>query len=88
MLLKRGYRASETRDEQTETPTPKNLPQYVPSQVEDDIVYCNRCCATPTLPRRLRRLAARAIRNRKILSFQMYVCDAGDSLYKANYYKE
>ena len=30
---------SETSDEQTETPTPKNLPQYVADQVGFDIIY-------------------------------------------------
>ena len=43
----RGYRASETRDEQTETPTPKDLPQYVADQVVFDIVSRKRHYAMP-----------------------------------------
>ena len=50
-----SHQASETRDEWTETPTPKNLPQYVASQV-DYTAYRKRCYATPAMASSLREL--------------------------------
>ena len=50
-------RLSSEQDEQTEMPTPKNLPQYVADQVGFDIIYRKRRFATPAFGR----LTARAI---------------------------